>query len=100
MPGYRSAAEARLEALEEGLGERDFGEEHEHLAVLAEALGDGFEIDFGLARAGDSVEQHRIEAFADRCRETCRRLALVAVELGRREISVGAGHWPVCVHSH
>ena len=65
MPGGRRAAEARLEPLEEGFGEGDFGEQDERLAAGAEALGDGLEIDFGLARAGDSVEQDRVEAAAN-----------------------------------
>ena len=34
MPGHRIAAEAGGEALEEGLGERDLGEEDERLAAL------------------------------------------------------------------
>ena len=57
MPGHRIAAEAGGEALQEGLGQRDFGEQDERLAALPERLGDRLEIDFGLARAGDAVEQ-------------------------------------------
>ena len=68
MPRHRSAAEAGLEALEERLGQRDLGKQDQRLAVLAEAFGDGFEIDLGLARAGHPVEQHRVETLADRLR--------------------------------
>ena len=57
MPGDRRAAEARLETLEEWLGERDLREQDERLAVLAQRLGDRLEIDLGLARSGDAVEQ-------------------------------------------
>ena len=74
MPGDRRAAEARLEALEERLGQRDFGKQDQRLLALAQALGDRFEIDLGLARAGDAVEQDRIEAFADRAQPGWRRL--------------------------
>ena len=91
MPGDRRAAEARLEALEEWLGERDLGQQDQRLFVLPQALGDRLEIDLGLARAGDSVEQHRIEALADRGGEAGRGFDLVAVELGRGEIGIGPG---------
>ena len=73
MPGDRLAAEARGEALEERLGQRDLGEQDERLPALAERLGDRLEIDFGLARSGDAVEQHRGEALADRGDERWRR---------------------------
>ena len=66
MPGDRLAAEARLEALEERLGQRDLGKQHERLPALPERLGDRLEIDLGLARAGDAVEQEGGEALADR----------------------------------
>ena len=57
MPGHRIAAEAGGEALQEGLGERDFGEQDERLPAAADRLGDRLEIDLGLARAGHAVEQ-------------------------------------------
>ena len=97
MPGDRRAAEARLEALEERLGQRDLGQQDQRLLPLAQALGDRLEIDLGLARAGDSVEQHRVEALADRRDEAGRGLGLVGVELGRGEIGIGAGQGPVGV---
>ena len=46
MPGSGRAAKTRFEALEEWLGERDFGKQDERLPVLTEAFGNGFEIDF------------------------------------------------------
>ena len=97
MPRDRGAAEARLEALEEWLGERDLGQQDQRLFVLPQALGDRLEIDLGLARAGDSVEQHRIEALADRGGEAGRGFDLIAVELGRGEIRIGPGERPVGV---
>ena len=62
MPRHRLASEPRLKALEEWLGERDFGQEDERLLSLPETLGDRFEIDFGLARPCDAIEQHGVEA--------------------------------------
>ncbi len=90
MPGDRRAAEARLEALEERLGQRDFGQQDERLPALAEAFGDRLEIDFGLARSGDAVEQDRVEALADRRGQARGGVALLVVELGRGEVGVGA----------
>ena len=80
MPGDRRAAEARLEALEERLGQRDLGQQDQRLLALPQALGDRLEIDLGLARAGDAVEQDRVEALADRRGEAGRGFALVVVE--------------------
>ena len=100
MPGDGLAAEARLEALEEGLGQRDFGKQDERLAALAQAFGDGFEIDLGLARAGDPVEQDRVESLADRRGEAGGGFALIVVEVGRREVGVGAGEGPVGIDRH
>ena len=73
MPGDGRAAEPRFEAFEERLGQRDLGKEDERLLSLAQAFGDRFEIDFGLARAGDAVEQDRIETLADALRPGSRR---------------------------
>ena len=67
MPGDRLAAEAGGEAGQEGLGQRDFGEQDQRLLALPDRLGDRLEIDLGLARSGDAVEQDRVEALPDRC---------------------------------
>ncbi len=66
MPGYRFAAEAGGEAGEKRFGQRDLGQQDKHLLALPNCLGNRLEIDFGLARAGDAVEQDRVEALADR----------------------------------
>ena len=57
VPFGRPRAEARREAVEELGGERDLRQEHQRLPPLPQSLGDRLEIDFGLARAGDAVEQ-------------------------------------------
>ncbi len=100
MPRDRRAAEARLEPLEERLGQRDFGQQDERLPALAKALRDRLEIDFGLARSGNSVEQHGVEFVSDRRREAGSGVALIPIEVGRREIWVGAGERPVGIDRH
>ncbi len=62
MPFGRLGAEAVLEALEKGLGQRDFRQQDQHLLAAVERRGDRLEIDLGLARAGDAVEQRDAEA--------------------------------------
>ena len=49
MPGDGRATEARVEALEEWLGQRDLRQQDERLLSLTQAFGDRFEIDLGLA---------------------------------------------------
>ena len=80
MPFRRAHAEARGEAVEELRGERDLRHENETLPAGADHVGDRLEINFGLARAGDAIEQrHRIFALADGCFQLRRRR-----RLGRR----------------
>ncbi len=62
MPLGRPRPEPRGEALEEGGGERDLGNEDQHLPALGERRGDRLEIDLGLARARDAVEKRHREA--------------------------------------
>ncbi len=100
MPGDGRAAEACLEALEERLGQGDLGQQDKRLPALAQAFGDRLEIDFGLARAGDPVEQDRVEPVADRRGEAGGAVALVGVEVRRRELGVGDGQRPVGVDRH
>ena len=57
MPLGRAGAETLLAAGNELIGERDLGHQHQHLLAACQRGGDGLEIDFGLARAGDAVEQ-------------------------------------------
>ena len=62
MPFGWLGAEALLAAGDEMAGERDLGHEHQRLLALRERCGDRLEIDFGLAGAGDAVEQSHGEA--------------------------------------
>jgi hypothetical protein len=92
MPGDRLVAEAGGEALQERLGERDLGQQDERLASPAKRLGDRLEIDFGLARAGDSVEQEGRElGRLHRLDQPVRRRALGEIELRRVVVRIGEG---------
>ena len=51
MPLGGLGAEAVVEALEEGLGERDLGQQDQHLLAGRDRGGDRFEVDLGLAGA-------------------------------------------------
>ena len=62
MPFGGLGAEAVVEAFEEGLRQRDFRQQDEHLLAGIERRRDRLEIDLGLARAGDAVEQRHAEA--------------------------------------
>ena len=95
MPGHRLAAETGLKTLEEGLGERDLGEQDKRLLALPEAFGDRLEINLGLAGTGDAIEQDRVESLADGGSKAGGGLALIVVELRRRVIGIGAGEGPV-----
>lgn len=64
MPQGRLDAEPFLEPSEHRLGEGDLGEHDQDLGlpVLPQRLGDSLEIDLGLARSRDPVQQGRLEA--------------------------------------
>ena len=57
MPERRGAAEALGEALEELRGQRDLGQEDQHLAAALEGARHRLEIDLGLAGTGHPFEQ-------------------------------------------
>ncbi len=57
MPFDRRRAETVGKAREPLRRERDLRQQHQHLAAAFERGGDGGEIDLGLARAGDAIEQ-------------------------------------------
>ncbi len=68
MPFRRAHAEPRGEAVEELRGERNLRHQDQALPAGADRIGHCLEINFGLARAGDTVEQcHRIAALGNRC---------------------------------
>ena len=57
VPLGRPHAEALGKAVEELGGQGDLGDENQRLFSTADDLGDGLEIDLGLTRAGDAIEQ-------------------------------------------
>ena len=61
MPQRRRDAEAALEALQPLRGQRDLRQQHQRLPARRAGCGDRLEIDLGLARAGDAVEQRDAE---------------------------------------
>src|SRR4030095_2655967 len=67
--------EARLESLYRLRGERDFRDEHNGTFTLFERVGDGLEVDFGFAAAGDAVKEEYVAALA--CDTPRRRCALL-----------------------
>ncbi len=56
-------AKARLQPAKHRLGQSDFRQQDQHLRgwIGAQDIGNGFEIDFGLAGAGNTIEQDRCE---------------------------------------
>ena len=90
MPFGRPHAEALREAVEELRGERNLGHQDQRLAALADRLGDRLEIDLGLARARDAVEQvDREAALLDRAAQDVGRHALRAGQLGLAITRIG-----------
>ena len=82
MPLGRAGAEPLLAARNELIGERDLGHQHQHLAAARERRGDRLEINFGLARAGNAVEQSHGEAVASVVEQLARGFGLLHGELG------------------
>ncbi|MEY9106359.1 hypothetical protein ABH999_002555 [Bradyrhizobium yuanmingense] len=66
MPFDRPHAKTLREAIEELAGQRDLRHQDQRLLAAADHLGDRFEIDLGLARAGDAVEQRDMEGAVGR----------------------------------
>ena len=71
MPFHRPHPEALREAIEELPGQRDLRHQDQRLLAAADDFGDGLEIDFGLARPGDAVEQCDVKASIRRQRPHC-----------------------------
>ena len=57
MPFGRLCPETIMEPVEKLLCQRDFRQENQHLLALLDRLGNGFEINLGLARSGHAIEQ-------------------------------------------
>ena len=83
VPDGRRHAEAAGEAVKPLRRKRDFGQEDEALAAEADGRRHRFQIGFGLARAGDAVEQRDGErAGADASRQGLGGLGLLGRESG------------------
>ena len=92
VPGERLSPEPRMEPVEKWLGQRDFGQQHQHLLVLTQGFGDRFKIDLGLARAGYTVEQKGFELrCSDRLDQYIADPLLILAEINRVEIGQGLG---------
>ena len=92
MPLGRPRAEAAGEAVEEGMGERDLGQQHHRLPPGAQRIGHGLEEHFGLAAAGDAIEQRHAEARGIDLADLRQRQRLLGAERRRRRIGIGRQH--------
>ena len=93
MPFQRPHAEARGEAVEELAGQRDLRHQDQRLLAAPDDFGDRFEIDFGLAGAGDAVEQRDVKTAIGRQRRASRprRCAAGGEKSGSAKDGSGAG---------
>ena len=90
MPFQWPHAETLREAVEELAGERDLRHQDQRLLAAADHLGNRLEIDLGLARSGDAVEQRDVEAAVGRQRaHGVDGGALLAGKVRRREGRIG-----------
>ena len=90
MPFRRAGAEARGEAVEELRGERDLRHQDQALPAGADRVGHRLEINFGLARAGDAVEQrHGVTALGYGRFERRGGGALLGAKFRLHEIGIG-----------
>ena len=91
MPFGRPDAEARGEAIEELRRQRDLRHQDQRLPAAADDLGHRLEIDLGLARTGDAVEQRHAENRLLRtvCAQRIRGRALRRREVGREKVRIG-----------
>ena len=62
MPFPGPCAEPRLDAREKFRGQRDFRQQHQRLPPAPQTVGHGFQIDLGLARAGDALQKRHAKA--------------------------------------
>ena len=65
-----------------------FGHEHQHVAAGGQRLGDQVDVDFGLARTGDSVQEHRAAARGELRTHRLQGLPLVRRGLGQQEARI------------
>ena len=86
MPFQRPHAETLRKAVEELSGQRDLRHQDQRLLAASDDFRDGLEIDFGLARTRDAIEQRDMKTAI--CRERAHgidRGALLAGKVGRGE---------------
>ena len=70
-------AEACGEAPDELRRQRDLGHEHDRATALLQRAGGGAQVDLGLARSGDAVQQRPLEATRiERRAQTIQRIRL------------------------
>ena len=101
MPQHRGGAETVFEPAQERFGQRDFGQQHQHLPVRAQRLRHRFKIGFGFARSGYPVEQERREFARRHCiHQLCGNLVLIRAQHRLGKIGAGAGVGAVAVHQH
>ena len=90
MPLGRSDAEALCEAIEKLPGQRDLRHQNQTLPAAPDVLGNGLEIDLGLAGTGDAVDQrHRKSAVGDARTQRLGGGALGVAEIRRRVGGIG-----------
>ncbi len=91
MPLGHLDAEPRFEPAQHRLGQGDFRQQDQHLTggVVAQHIGDGFEIDFRLAGARHAVEQDRGKTLGAFGVEQLMRRGLLFAEPGRRVVGIG-----------
>ena len=90
MPFQRTHAKTLREAIEELSGQRDLRHQDQRLLAAADDFGDRLEIDFGLARTGDAIEQRDVKAATRRQRpHRVDRRALLAGEFRLRKRRIG-----------
>ncbi len=92
MPFQRPHAEAVRKAVEKLSGQRDLRHQDQRLLAAADNFRNGFEIDFGLARTGDAIEQRDVKAAVGSERaHGVHRGALLPGKVGRGERRIGRG---------
>ena len=85
-------AEARLDPVQEFGGERDLGQKDKRLPTRLQTRGDRFEIDLGLARACDALEERGAVGLGlDSGPEIVCRLCLLVGQVAPRRAGVEAG---------
>ena len=92
MPFQRRRAEAVGEPRQPLRRQSDFGQQHQNLTAHRQGPGDGLEIDLGLARSGDAVQQVNRKTVADRIVQGFGGLGLILGQARAGTPPVGPGH--------